>query len=163
MNRPSRNPNAQAATRSARERDAGYQVNRLARALRKRLARELESSGFTGVQAAVLLALAAADGPATMSRTAERLGLDRPTLSGVAGRLERGGWIVTAANPADGRSRLLHLTPHAQEALPALRRASARASSAALAALDAREQRVFIDLLGRAAAALEAADNEDRP
>ena len=150
-------------TRTAREQDAGYQVNRVARALRRRLARELEGSGFTGAQAAVLLALAAEDGPAVMSRLAERLGMDRPTLSGVARRLTRDGWVATVANPADGRSRLLRLTARAEEALPALRRASARASSAALAALDAREQSLFIELLDRAARTLEAADAGDRP
>ena len=97
-----------------------------------------------------------------MSRLADHLGMDRPTLSGVARRLERDGWVDTVANPADGRSRLLRLAARAEEALPALRRASARALSAALAALDAREQLLLIGLLDRTAAALEAGDHEER-
>ncbi len=158
MTPPSRNPIAPdltTVTRTARRRDVGYQVNRLARALRRRLARELEDLGFTGPQAALLLALAAA-APATMSQTAESLGMDRPTFSGVARRLERDGWIAAAANPEDGRSRLLRLTERAERELPALRDASARASAAALAALDARDQQLFVDLLERIADALDA-------
>ncbi len=148
------------ATRATRERDVGYQVNRLGRALRKRLARELEGPGFTGPQAAVLLALAASDGPATMSWTAERLGMDRPTFSGVARRLERDGWIASGAHPSDGRSRLLWLTERAEATLPALRRASSRVSAEALGALDPSDQLLLLALLGRVADALEAAEDE---
>ena len=134
------------ATRAARQRDVGYQANRLARLLRRSLSRELEDLGFTGPQAAVLLVLAGAEGPRTMSWAAERLGMDRPTFSGVSRRLEQGGWIESHAHPSDGRSRVMHLTPLAEEVLPALRRASSRVSAAALGALDAPDQLLFTDL-----------------
>jgi len=147
------------ATRAARQRDVGYQANRLARLLRRSLSRELEDLGFTGPQAAVLLALAGAGGPRTKGWAAERLGMDRPTFSGVSRRLERGGWIESREHPSDGRSRVLGLTAKAAEALPALRLASSRVSAAALGALGASDQLLFIDLLARVADALECGDD----
>ena len=147
------------ATRAARRGDVGHQANRLARLLRRRLSRELEDLGFTGPQAAVLLVLAGAEGPTTMSWAAERLGMDRPTFSGVARRLERDGWIEARPYPSDGRSRVLVLTPKAAESLPALRLASSRVSAAALGALDAPDQLRFIELLARVADALERGDD----
>ena len=147
------------ATRATRERDVGYQANRLARLLRRGLSHELEDLGFTGPQAAVLLVLAGADGPRTMSWAAERLGMDRPTFSGVSRRLERDGWIESCPHPSDGRSRVLGLTAKAAESLPALRLASSRVSAAALGALDASDQLLFIDLLARVSDALERGDD----
>jgi DNA-binding MarR family transcriptional regulator len=147
------------ATRAARQRDVGYQVNRLARLLRRSLSCELEDLGFTGPQAAVLLVLAGAEGPRTMSWAAERLGMDRPTFSGVSRRLERDDWIESRAHPSDGRSRVLGLTAKAAESLPALRLASSRVSAAALGNLDASDQLLFIDLLARVADALERGDD----
>jgi DNA-binding MarR family transcriptional regulator len=122
------------------------------------LARELAEHGFTAPQAAVLLALAGSDGPATMSSVAERLGMDRPTLTGITGRLERNGWLTVRAHPSDGRSRLLQLTPQAESALPALRRASARVSGDALQDLNGQERARLLDLLERVACALETDD-----
>jgi DNA-binding MarR family transcriptional regulator len=146
-------------TRAARQRDVGYQAHRLARLLRRSLSRELEDLGFTGPQAAVLLVLAGAEGPRTMSWAAERLGMDRPTCSGVSRRLQRDGWIESCAHPSDGRSRVLRLTPLGEEVLPALRRASSRVSAAALEALEAPDQPLFIDLLARVSDALERGDD----
>jgi len=147
------------ATRAARQRDVGYQANRLARLLRRSLSRELEDLGFTSPQAAVLLVLAGGEGPRTMSWAAERLGMDRPTFSGVSRRLERDGWIESCVHPSDGRSRMLGLTAKAAEALPALRLASSRVSAAALGSLGAADQLLFIDLLARVSDALERGDD----
>ena len=145
-------------TGAAGVRDVGYQVNRLARLLRRSLSRELEQLGITGPQAVVLLVLAAADRPATMSWVAERLGMDRPTLSGVAARLERDGWIEVRPHQSDARSRVLRLTLLAEEVLPALRRASSRVSAAALGTLEISDRLLFIDLLARVSDALECGD-----
>ena len=147
------------ATRAARQGDVGYQANRLARLLRRSLSRELDDLGFTGPQAAVLLVLAGAEGPRTMSWAAERLGMDRPTFSGVSRRLERDGWIESRAHPSDGRSRVLGLTAKAAESLPELRLASSRVSAAALGALDAPDQLLFMQLLASVADALERRDD----
>lgn len=145
--------------RAAGHGDVGYQANRLARLLRRGLSRELEDLGFTGPQAAVLLVLEAAEGRATMGWAAERLGMDRPTFSGIAARLERDCWIELRPHPSDRRSRVLRLRPPAEEVLPALRAASARVSAAALGALDASDQLLFVDLLACVADALERGDD----
>jgi DNA-binding MarR family transcriptional regulator len=137
--------------------DVGYLSNRLARLLRGQLARELAPLDLTGPQAAVLLALAGAEEAPTVSETADRLGMDRPTMTGVVERLVRDGWLESLPNPADGRSRLLALTARAQGAVPALARASSTASADALAGLSPAEQEQLVELLGRATTSLETA------
>jgi DNA-binding MarR family transcriptional regulator len=136
------------------QRDVGYQTNRLARLLRQRLARELEPTGLTPAQAAVLLAVAELDTP-SVGAVADRLGIDRPTMSGIVDRLVRDGWARLSPNPDDGRSRLLGLSRRAQRALPTLRRASAAASR--LPGMTAVEAVRLAQLLERAATALEDA------
>ena len=41
---------------------------------------------------------------------AERLEIDRPTISGIIDRLEAQGWIVRLQNPEDKRSCTIHIT-----------------------------------------------------
>lgn len=137
--------------------DLGYLTNRLARLLRGRLVHELEPLGLTGPQAAVLLALTAAAAPLTVSETAGRLGIDRPTMTGLVERLRRDGWIETTPNPGDGRSRLLVPTARAAAARRDLENASAAASGDALAGLRADERAQLLSLLARAASSLDAA------
>jgi MarR family transcriptional regulator for hemolysin len=138
--------------------DLGYQVNHLARLLRQRLTHELGPLGFTSSQAAVLLVLGSSDGPLTMGSVAERLGIDRPTLTGIVRRLDRDGWVTVSAHPKDGRARLLQLTDQATASLPALGAASARVSVTALRRFNEHERAQVIDLLERITNMLEAAD-----
>lgn len=134
--------------------DLGYLVNRLARAMRSTLAAEIESSGLTPAQAAVVLALAES-GPATPARLADLLGFDRATMSGMLDRLERDGWIGVSANPADGRSRIVTPTEKAAGAAGFLAEASARVASATLGGLSERDAKRFVVMLRSAAGHLE--------
>lgn len=136
-------------------RDLGFLVNKLARAMRGALAAELEPCGLTPAQAAVVLALCAA-GASTPARLADSLGFDRATMSGIADRLARDGWIDVAPNPGDGRSRIVSATGKAEAALPSLEAASAHVADIALRGFDAREAGLFASMLGLAAENLEA-------
>jgi DNA-binding MarR family transcriptional regulator len=119
---------------------------------------ELGPLGFTSSQAAVLLVLGRSDGPLTMGSVAGRLGIDRPTLTGIIRRLDRDGWVTVSAHPMDGRARLLQLTDQATAGLPALGAASARVSVTALRRLNEHERAQLIDLLERIASVFKAAD-----
>lgn len=121
--------------------------------MRQRMGREVASLGLTAQQAAVVLVLS--DGPMPISHVAERLGIDRPTMTGLAARLERDGWIARSANPADRRSALLGLAARATGALPSLRSAAAAVNDNALRELSADERTQLFDLLNRLIATLE--------
>lgn len=54
--------------------------------------------------------------PVTVSGLAERLGSPVSTVSQQVGRLEDAGHVALAPNPADGRSRLVSLTPAGEQA-----------------------------------------------
>lgn len=136
-------------------RDLGYQVNRLARLLRASIAEEVEPLGLTSRQAAVVLQLAEA-GRLTMTDLAERIGIDRPTLTGVVDRLARDGWLLAETNPDDRRSRLVTLTDQAAEKVPQLAQAAGRASAPVLQALGEADTAALLSLLDRAAAATAA-------
>lgn len=138
--------------------DLGYQTNRLARALRGAVAREIAPLGLTARQAAVVLQLAEAQ-TLPMGDLAERLGIDRPTLTGVVDRLSAAGWVAAERNPDDRRSRLISLTPFARERLPMLGRASAQAASTALEALG-EDAALLVALLDKAATALESTPHD---
>lgn len=134
--------------------DVGYQISRLSKALRGAIARESSDMGLTPQQNAVLLNLAPGE-HATISEIAERIGVDRPTMTGVIERLVRDGRLETEPNPADGRSRLVSLTEQGRELRPQLAEASARVSARALDGFTDKEVRKLLKLVGRASANLE--------
>lgn len=83
-------------------------ARRYARTVTRIYERRLRPHGLRATQFSVLAALSLA-GPTAVSDLATLLGLDRTTLSRVAGVLERNGW-VGAGRTADGRTRPLRLT-----------------------------------------------------
>ena len=80
-------------------------------------------------------------GPLTPTNLARRLGMAPTTVSSWLSRLEQDGAVVRRANPADGRSQLVELTPRGRaeldRALPAFARALARVHDALGADVDA--------------------------
>ena len=139
---------------SAAPSDLGFLSNRLARLLRMHLSREVAPLGLTATQVAVVLTLGGPD-RRTMSDLAGRIGIDRPTMSGVVERLARDGWLDSAPNPADGRSRLVGLTARGLASLPELADASARTTQNASVGLTDQERTALVSLLNRAAENLE--------
>lgn len=131
-------------------RDLGYQVNRLARLMRTSMSREIADIGLTPQQGAVLLNCGISES-LTLSDVAERVGVDRPSMSGIVERLVRDGWLATHPNPTDGRSRLLSLTEQGIAVVPALGAAAARTSALAVAGLSSHDAAALFESIARVA------------
>lgn len=130
--------------------DLGYLLQQAARQYRTHFAVELRPHNLTPQQAAVLIALATSpDRALAPSSVAEGIGTDPATTTGLVQRLERDGWLSSVANPADGRSRLLSLTPAAEQAVPSLMHIAETVSERAGDALSADDLRTLVTLLRR--------------
>lgn len=80
-------------------------VTRTARRLRT------EASGGLGPSLGAALATIERWGPVTPSELAEREGIRRPSATRIVARLEEEGLVARAADPEDGRSFRVALTP----------------------------------------------------
>ncbi|MGZ8648895.1 MAG: MarR family transcriptional regulator, partial [Solirubrobacteraceae bacterium] len=97
-------------------------------------------------------------GPLTPSELADRERIQRPTVTRLLVRLEAAGLIARAADPADGRSSLITVTPAGRALLRELRLRKDAFLARRLERLDA-EERATLD---RAAAILERLLEEGR-
>ena len=130
--------------------DLGYLLQQAAKQYRTRFAYELRAHGLTPQQAAVLMAVSSApDGVMAPGSVAEAVGADFATTTGLLQRLERDGWLASAPNPNDRRSRLVSLTPASEQAVPALRTIAEGVSARAGDVLSAEELDVLVSLLQR--------------
>lgn len=89
-----------------------FRLYQCANMLHKTGTRAIEDEGLTTQQWAVLGALSRpqAGGGMKLGDLARYLMVSRQNLAGVVGRLERDGRVQSAADPADGRSRLVQMT-----------------------------------------------------
>jgi DNA-binding MarR family transcriptional regulator len=85
-------------------------AQRAARAIARRFDIALKPAGITSGQFSLLMSLNRPK-PPNLSSVAALLAMDRTTLTANLKPLERRGLIETAADPTDGRARLLRLTP----------------------------------------------------
>ncbi|MHB1341697.1 MAG: MarR family winged helix-turn-helix transcriptional regulator [Coriobacteriia bacterium] len=130
--------------------DVGYLLHRASRHFRVRLARALADLQLTPQQASVLIALATAPtGVRTHKEIAEGVDADLATTTGLLSRLERDGWLASAKNPRDGRSRTYSLTPKANDLMPDVLARAAGASAEASASLTPPEIATLTRLLIR--------------
>jgi DNA-binding MarR family transcriptional regulator len=125
-----------------------------------RTSRRLRQEAGTALSPSQSSALASIDrhGPLTPSELAERERIQRPTVTRLLVRLEAAGLIARAADPADGRSSLITVTPAGRDLLRQLRLRKDAFLARRLEALDA-EERATLD---RAAAILERLLEEER-
>ena len=89
-----------------------FRLYQCANMLHKTGSRAIEAHGLTTQQWAVLGALSRpqASGGMKLGDLARYLMVSRQNLAGVVGRLERDGRVESAADPQDGRSRLVRMT-----------------------------------------------------
>lgn len=94
-----------------------FRLYQCANMLHKTGSRSIEEHGLTTQQWAVLGALSRpqASGGMKLGDLARYLMVSRQNLAGVVGRLERDGRVESAADPQDGRSRLVRLTPDGRQ------------------------------------------------
>ena len=102
-------PVALAATLRVRDSCLCLHAQRAARALARRFDAALRPAGLTNGQFSLLMALNRPQ-PPPMGPVAALLAIDRTTLTAALKPLVRRGLVVTVADLADRRSRLLSLT-----------------------------------------------------
>jgi len=130
--------------------DIGFLLNKATRRFRLDLAERLTHMGLRPQQAAALMAIGrSAEGRLTPRQLADAIDTDAPTVSGLIDRLERDEWVASTPNPDDGRSRLISLTPKAEDVLPMVLRSAGEVSEAAIACLTGEEARTLELLLTR--------------
>ena len=118
-----------------------------------RSARRLRQEAGTDLSPSLNAALATIEhhGPLTPSELATRERVQRPTITRVVCRLEESGLVTRAADPADGRSSLITVTPAGSALLEAGRTRKDAFLSERLDALSPEDRAT----LERAAALLE--------
>ena len=91
-------------------------VQRAARALARRFDEALHPIGLTNGQFSLMMSLNRPE-PPDMGAVASLLGMDRTTLTAALKPLARRGLLRIKADPADGRSRVMRLTPKGRRLL----------------------------------------------
>ena len=118
---------------------------RAANALRGQAARQLDSTGLTLSQFAVLEALYHL-GPMSLSEVARKILTTGGNLTMVAGNLEKQGLVNRRCSEADARVYILSLTPKGKKLIGAIFPAHAASITDAVEALTAKEQKKLGEL-----------------
>ncbi|WP_052440857.1 MarR family winged helix-turn-helix transcriptional regulator [Streptacidiphilus anmyonensis] len=92
------------------------QLIRIAQQVHTRLWAEHVGAELTAPQYAALIALALEPG-ADQRTVGERASLDKATMAEMVGRLVRRGLVLRRRDPADGRRKLLTLSPHGEQVM----------------------------------------------
>jgi DNA-binding MarR family transcriptional regulator len=118
-----------------------------------RTARRLRQEAGGGLSPSLNAALATVErhGPLTPSELADRERVQRPTITRVVAKLEAAELVTRTADPLDGRSSLIALTPHGAALLAELRTRKDAFLEARLRKLPAEDRAT----LARAAVLLE--------
>jgi DNA-binding MarR family transcriptional regulator len=91
----------------------------------------------------------ARSGPATASRLADLIGLDRTVTTRYATRLEQAGLVTRAAVAGDARATRLSLTPEGRQAVQTMRIALESILAEALSTSESEEIEIFARVLQR--------------
>lgn len=126
----------------------GYQVNHLARLLALSLRRRIEQHGVVPGQFAQLLALYEEE-PLTQRQLCERVRIEQSTMAYTLQRMERDGLIERKADPRDGRSALVRLTPQSRSVQEKLTRAAQEVNAAAARGIDIPELTTIMSVVPR--------------
>ena len=104
-------------------------------------------TGQTRARWQVLFTMAFAQQPVTMTEIAARLKVQWPTMARVVEGMERDGLLERHDNPADGRSKLLHLTPNGTALIEQIQPILDRERAHLLASLSDDDLKLCADLL----------------
>ena len=86
-----------------------YLINKASKQLKNKLDKALKEFDITAAQFSVIIQIHSTDQPITSAEIAERLGSDRPTISGIINRLEKKKIVLKTYNPEDKRSSYLEI------------------------------------------------------
>lgn len=126
----------------------GFQVNTLARQMRRAFELELQGSPLTLAQARVLFHLARSPGLRQVT-LAERLEVQPITLARLVDQLERLQWVERRTDATDRRAHQLYLTEAAQAPLKDIERVSLKVRKQVLQGFEPQEVTQLQDLLSR--------------
>jgi DNA-binding MarR family transcriptional regulator len=124
----------------------GYHIRRLHQIAVAIFLQELDETGLTPVQYAVLQSVSNTPG-ADQRTLAATIGQDTSTIGGVVDRLETRGLLQRNASPGDRRVRLLTLTDAGRELLARATPGMLRAQERMLQPLPKRERVEFMRML----------------
>ena len=85
----------------------------------------------------------------TAVEIAEKLDLDKPTVSGIVNRLYEKGLLRKEPHPNDKRATVLFLTPKVKELIPKLEVISNHVIDESLINFSAEEKTIFLRLLSK--------------
>lgn len=125
-----------------------YLMNRLAGRLNQNLAGRLRRLGYSFQEWRVLAVLAARDGM-TLSQLTEAAMLPQPTLSRLAARLERRGFLKRQASARDSRFVHARLTPRGRAAYRRMWHEAVAEYRAAVSGFDAAETAALMRAMRR--------------
>lgn len=86
-----------------------FLINKASKQLRNKLDKALREFDITASQLSVIMQIYSSEQPITSAEIAQRLGSDRPTISGIINRLENKGIVLKVENPEDKRSSYLEI------------------------------------------------------
>ncbi|WP_298839475.1 MarR family winged helix-turn-helix transcriptional regulator [Clostridium sp.] len=89
--------------------DLSYLIIKASKNLKNKLDKALKEFDITLVQFSVIIQIYLSDQPITAAEIAQKLGSDRPTISGIINRLEKKGIVLKIDNLEDKRSSYLEI------------------------------------------------------
>lgn len=92
-----------------------YMINMASRQLKNKLDKALNEYDITAAQFSVIIQIHLSENPITSAGIAQRLGADRPTISGIINRLEKKNIVLKVSNPEDKRSSYLEICKESKE------------------------------------------------
>jgi len=119
-----------------------FSVGRISRKLNKVTKESIASYGLTTSQFFMLIALYEENG-ILISKLAEKVALDRATLTGLVDRLERDGLVKRTNDPNDRRAIKIYLTDKAEDLRHDLLEIYHKNNSMFLSILSPKERQTF--------------------
>ena len=92
-----------------------YLIIKASKNLKNKLDKALKEFDITAAQFSVIIQIHSSDLPITAAEIAQKLGSDRPTISGIINRLEKKGIVLKIENPEDKRSSYLEIYKESKE------------------------------------------------
>lgn len=127
----------------------GYSINLCSKLFKNKLNKELEGVGITASQYAVIKDIeinTKANNTlelVTAVDIAERLDMDKPTISGIINRLISKGYIVKLSHPTDKRSSVLRITENCAEKLQKIEEISSDVIQSSIEDIGEQELEIF--------------------
>lgn len=127
----------------------GILFKQLSIAFENNLQRSAAQYGLTPSQASIIIYLESADHPVNQRELEVYYKLSNPTVTGLMKRMEAKGFIERIANPEDGRSKYIQLTPKALEVCSSVSQSMQNLEREMLQDLSPEEEELFHDMLMR--------------